>query len=59
MGMFVLVMMTFINRANAALTIEITEGVKDSIPIAVVPFKWMGSSALSEDKNVKIARAHV
>ena len=49
MGLLALAMM---NQANAALTIEITEGVKDSIPIAVVPFKWMGSSALSEDKNV-------
>jgi len=33
----------------AELNIEITQGVDNPIPIAVVPFSWEGSSALSED----------
>lgn len=41
-----------VSQAYAALTIEITEGVKDSIPIAVVPFKWTGATPLPEDGNV-------
>ena len=28
--------------ASAELTIEITEGVTDPIPIAIVPFGWSG-----------------
>ena len=31
--------------AAARLTIEITEGVKDATPIAVVPFGWQGTQA--------------
>lgn len=30
--------------ANAVLNIEITDGMEDSIPIAVVPFQWSGGS---------------
>lgn len=33
----------------AELNIEITQGVDNPIPIAVVPFSWEGASALSED----------
>ncbi len=38
------------NMVTAAeLNIEITQGVDNPIPIAVVPFSWEGTSALSED----------
>lgn len=38
------------NTATAAeLNIEITQGVDNPIPIAIVPFSWSGSSALGED----------
>jgi len=33
----------------AELNIEITQGVDNPIPIAVVPFSWEGTGALSED----------
>jgi TolB protein len=33
----------------AELNIEITQGVDNPIPIAIVPFSWSGSSALGED----------
>lgn len=40
----------FAKVVNAAeLNIEITQGVDNPIPIAVVPFSWQGNSALSED----------
>lgn len=35
--------------ALAELSIQITQGVDDPIPIAVVPFSWQGSGVLSED----------
>ncbi|MCL6416326.1 Tol-Pal system beta propeller repeat protein TolB [Aestuariirhabdus sp. Z084] len=35
--------------ARADLTIEITQGADNPVPIAVVPFGWSGSSALAED----------
>ena len=38
-----------------ALTIEITKGVDGGIPIAVVPFKWQGQSALPADIGAIIA----
>jgi TolB protein len=38
------------NTVTAAeLNIEITQGVDNPIPIAIVPFSWSGSSALGED----------
>lgn len=35
--------------AQAELSIQITQGVDNPIPIAVVPFSWEGSGVLSED----------
>ncbi|WP_315853551.1 Tol-Pal system beta propeller repeat protein TolB [Marinobacterium arenosum] len=35
--------------AQAELTIEITQGVDEPTPVAVVPFAWSGSQALPED----------
>lgn len=35
--------------ALAELSIQITQGVDDPIPIAVVPFSWQGAGVLSED----------
>ena len=35
--------------AQAELSIQITQGVDNPIPIAVVPFAWQGSGVLSED----------
>lgn len=34
---------------NAELSIQITQGSDNPIPIAVVPFSWQGSGVLSED----------
>lgn len=35
--------------ARAELTIEITQGVDEPTPVAVVPFSWQGAQALPED----------
>ncbi len=35
--------------AQGELSIQITQGVDNPIPIAVVPFSWQGSGVLSED----------
>ncbi len=35
--------------ATAELSIQITQGVDNPIPIAIVPFSWEGSGVLSED----------
>ena len=35
--------------ASAELSIQITQGVDNPIPIAIVPFSWEGSGVLSED----------
>lgn len=35
--------------ARAELTIEITEGVDEPTPVAVVPFAWNGTTALPQD----------
>ena len=44
-------------QARAELVIEITQGKQSAIPMAVVPFKWKGASALPE--NVAILAAVV
>lgn len=47
-----ILLFSLLSQAHAGLTIEITEGVADAIPIAVVPFKWTGGEALPEDRDV-------
>jgi len=39
---FLLLMAFWVGNAQAALTIEITQGVKGAMPIAIVPFTWEG-----------------
>lgn len=46
---FVLGMLLSSIARAAELNIEITQGVDNPIPIAVVPFSWGGASALSDD----------
>jgi TolB protein len=41
-GLLLALSVTF--RAQAALTIEITQGVEGALPIAVVPFEWTGTT---------------
>jgi len=38
-----------VSSASAELSIQITQGVDNPIPIAVVPFSWQGSGVLSDD----------
>ena len=42
--------------AQAALTIEITEGVSGALPIAVIPFGWDGASAVPEAHRIQGSR---
>lgn len=44
-----LLMALWVTSAQAALNIQITQGVDNPIPIAVVPFSWEGDGLLSED----------
>jgi len=48
------------SKSFAALTIEITEGVEDALPIAIVPFKWLGkgepSTVLSDVIKANLER---
>lgn len=36
-------------NVRAELVVEVTQGVSEPTPVAVVPFGWNGSSALPED----------
>nr|WP_241664551.1 Tol-Pal system beta propeller repeat protein TolB [Ningiella ruwaisensis] len=45
----VLSLLSFSNLSNAKLEIVITQGMNNARPIAVVPFKWNGTSTLPED----------
>ena len=36
-------------RSDAALTLRITQGVEGALPIAVVPFGWIGAGSAPED----------
>ncbi len=44
-----LVLTTYSAAVFAELSIQITQGVDNPIPIAVVPFSWQGDGVLSED----------
>lgn len=44
-----LLLVLYSASALAELSIQITQGVDNPIPIAVVPFSWEGSGVLSED----------
>lgn len=41
--------------AHAELTVEITKGLDDAIPIAIVPFGWSQPSRLSEDVSAIVS----
>lgn len=46
---FVLALVFSLRLSAAELNIEITRGVDNPIPVAVVPFQWDGASLLDED----------
>ena len=48
-AMMLLLVATLARGAESDLAIEITEGIDDPTPVAVVPFSWDGSRALPED----------
>jgi len=48
-------MICFITPVQAALTIEITQGVDGAVPVAVVPFGWSGQAAAPENIAAIIA----
>lgn len=50
--LFSLLLLVVWMPAQAALTIEITEGVEGALPIAVVPFAWQGEAARKPEHNV-------
>ena len=45
--MLALVMLPWFARAE--LVVEVTQGVSEPTPVAVVPFSWSGTAALPED----------
>nr|WP_084720249.1 Tol-Pal system beta propeller repeat protein TolB [Vibrio neptunius] len=54
LGCLLTVMSTF-QVANAALELVITDGIDSARPIAIVPFKWEGSTKLPHDVSAIIA----
>ncbi|MDA0116961.1 Tol-Pal system beta propeller repeat protein TolB [Vibrio sp. T11.5] len=54
LGCLLTVMSTF-QVANAALELVITDGIDSARPIAIVPFKWEGSTQLPHDVSAIIA----
>jgi len=45
--MLTLAVLPFMSRAE--LVVEVTQGVSEPTPVAVVPFSWSGTAALPED----------
>lgn len=54
--LFVVLLIFWHLQASAALTIEITEGAEGALPIAVVPFGWMGPGAAPSQDLARIVR---
>ncbi|MGB5307153.1 MAG: Tol-Pal system beta propeller repeat protein TolB [Gammaproteobacteria bacterium] len=50
-------LLVFTGTANAALTIEITQGIEGALPIAVVPFGWNGPGADAPENIAAIISA--
>ena len=50
-----LTVMSAFQVANAALELVITDGIDSARPIAIVPFKWEGSTKLPHDVSAIIA----
>jgi TolB protein len=48
----VLMLLPILSLAKPGLVIEITEGAEGALPIAVVPFKWIGSASEQPEHNV-------
>lgn len=44
-----LLWLSFAHQALSELTIEITKGVDDAVPVAVVPMEWRGNESFPED----------
>jgi TolB protein len=47
----VLLLLLVCNSAFAELRIEVTKGVDNAVPIAIVPFEWRGDGILPEDPS--------